>query len=182
MLASRLLLRRDHSIRLSRDPATRWRGDDLGVSEVIGYTLTFGIISAVLGLSILAFGEAQETTTEAVVEARAESVAQRVAGVLVDAALFAERHGSDSAFRVEVVLPELLEGRSYTVHLDAVGDVVRVEVPSLGVNVSAALFSASAPSSVDACDVKLTGGPLVVRYDSNPSGGPPATCLFLEEA
>ena len=89
------------------------------VSEVVGQILIFGILSTVLILSLLGFNVAREGATEQVVEVRGESVAQRIAGVVVDAALFAETNEA-AALRLALPmdLPDDLEGQSYLIDLN----------------------------------------------------------------
>ena len=163
-------------------PRRALRGDGAGVSEVIGYLLVFGILSLVLVMSMSAFGVAQEGAKERVVQLRAESAAARVAGVVVQGAILAEKQGSGSAVAYVVDLPEQLEGLDYTVALEnktnSRPDQVRIEVPALTLSLTSPVFAAGASSSVDLCSITVAGGPLYVRYGA-PAGGShpvPAAC------
>ena len=158
-------------------PRRTLSGDRAGVSEVIGFLLTFGILSVMLVMSMYAFGVAAEGSEEQAVTLRAESAATRVAGVVVEAALLAEQYGSAQptlAYTVE--LPEDLEGYGYTVSVVAASgsdpDLVRVLVPSLGIDVTAPVFSAAAPSSVAICTSTVPGDHLVVLYDDPAADDP----------
>jgi hypothetical protein len=145
------------------------RGDE-GVSEVIGYLLVFGILSLVLVLSMSAFGLAHEGAKARVVELRAESAAARVAGVVVQSAILAERQGGTSAVAFLVDLPQQLEGLDYTVALDdqtaSRPDQVRIGVPALSLSVTSPVFAAGASGSVNLCPVEVGGGPVLVRYSA----------------
>lgn len=186
-------------------PRRALRGDGQGVSEVIGYLLVFGILSIVLVLSMAAFATGQEAAQARAVQLRAESAAARVAGVVVQAAILAEQQGTSAALAYGVDLPEQFEGRDYTVRLEGrvppncttnciTPDLVRVKVPSLSINVTAPVFSVSAPANIAICTTteEVPGGPLYVRiYGANaqPSATGPfkthppcvANELFLEE-
>lgn len=157
------------------------------VSEVVGQILIFGILSTVLILSLLGFNVAREGATEQVVEVRGESVAQRIAGVVVDAALFAETNEA-AALRLALPmdLPDDLEGQSYLIDLN--GDDVTISVQ--GQSLQSALFSSGKPADVTVCDQDpRQGGPLqvVVTTDlaSIPSEcvpGGATRVIFLEDA
>lgn len=159
--------------------------DESAVSEVVGFIITFGIISGILVLSMVAFVGIQETVGESIVEQRARSASQRVAAVAVDASLFAETYGTETNFTHRLALPDAFEGRSYSVATEpeggAIEDRVRVQVPSLGIDVHAVLFSAGAPADFSVCASSVDGGPLLVRFDEDPAN-PGSYCLFLETA
>lgn len=154
-------------------PRRDLRGDSEGVSEVIGYILVFGILSMILLLSMLAFNVAQEAARDRAVELRAESAAARVAGVAVKAAVLAEQESaSDPTLHYVVDLPDNLEGMSYRVRIDPGvpnqnppdPDLIRIEVPALDLEVTAPLFSASAPANIHICDSTVAGGSIQVRF------------------
>jgi hypothetical protein len=165
------------------------------VAEVIGYLLVFGILSLVLVMSMTAFGVAQEGAKERVVQLRAESAAARVAGVVVQASILAEKQGTGSAVAYFVDLPGQLEGLDYTISLEnktaTRPDQVRIDVPGPRLSLTSPVFAAGASTSVDLCPVTAAGGPLYVRYGA-PAGGAhpvPAACsggtqskIFLEVA
>jgi len=149
--------------------------DDRAVSEVIGHILIFGILSTVLILSLLGFTAAKQGAVDRVVEVRGESVAGRVAGSVVEAALFAEQSAaSDLTLRTRLDLPDALEGRSYQVDLDADS----VFVTAGGSTLESALFSSGDPADVVVCDqAPLNGGPMDVVVTTVPTGGiAPAVC------
>ena len=131
--------------------------------------LNFGILSGILILALLAFNVAKEKTEFNVVTLEAESVAQRVAGVVVGAALLYEQYDIQ-AYAREVQLPEQFEGRDYTITLAA--NTVTVAVPSMGVTVTEPLFSVG--QIVELCSQTIGGGPLTVRLTDTP--GAPDIC------
>lgn len=146
--------------------------DDLGVSEVIGFLLIFAILSMVLVSSLYAFGKAQEATTERVVGLHADSIAQRIASVVVEASLFAETTQTDAKYEAIVDMPQQLEGRDFKVALDSAGSgSVLVTVPALDISVTAPLFEAGGSAGL-ICDVEIDGGPMRVLYASS--------CISLE--
>jgi hypothetical protein len=156
------------------------RGDSAGVSEVIGYLLVFGILSMVLVLSMSAFSIGQEAAQSRAVQLRAESAAARVAGVVVQTAILAEQQGTSAAIAYLVDLPQDLEGAAYTVSLEAAAgtapDLVRVQVPAFEIDVTAPVFSVSAPAILFICTTEVPGGPLYVRIygaDAVPTAGSP---------
>src|SRR5688572_11993673 len=123
--------------------------DAQAVSEVIGFILIFGIISAIMVLGMLAFQSAADDAKERVTELHGQGAADRVAALVVEAALFAESHGSDARFAYLVDLPEELEGDPYTVLLDAAAQTVQVDT---GVDVlEAQLFQAGGSPTVKIC-------------------------------
>lgn len=161
--------------RSPREP-TCLRRDDGAVSEVVGFLLVFAILSMILILSMVAFNEIQDRAEAAVVAVEAESVAQRVASAVVNAALFAERHGStDATYLQPLELPEDLEGHAYVVYLDPVAGStpaqVRVVISALDLEASAPLFSADASTDVALCATTATGGRVQVQL-----GAVPAPC------
>lgn len=173
-------------------PRRALRGDGAGVAEVIGYLLVFGILSLVLVMSMSAFGVAQEGAKERVVQLRAESAAARVAGVVVQASIVAEKQGTGSAVAYFIDLPGQLEGLDYTVTLEdktvSRPDQVRIAVPGPSISLTSPVFAAGASSTVDLCPITVPGGPLYVRYGAPASGvhPVPAACsggtskIFLE--
>ena len=168
----------------SPSPSRSVAGDERAVSEVLGFLLIFLILSIVLVLSMLAFNELHDRAESSVVELRAQSVAQRVAASAVDAALFAETHApATSTYLHPIELPDQLEGHSYRVHLDASpSEQVRVEVASLGVSVTAPLFSAGASTAFGVCATSAGGGTLEVHFGPRPAGSssPDLHCVFLK--
>lgn len=101
----------------SSDPDARrqaWSSDE-GVSEVIGFLLTFAIISFILLVSMVAFGSAQARAENRLIEIQGASAAQRVAAAAVDLALFATNHPHNTSIAID--LPTELQGISYSVFL-----------------------------------------------------------------
>lgn len=169
-------------------------GDSQGVSEVIGYILVFGILSMLLVLSMASFNIAQGSARERAVELRAESAAARVAGVLVQTAILAERESaSATALAYRIDLPTDLEGMAYEIHLEPRSppsctsachpDRIRISVPAIELtSVTAPLFSASAPANVHLCATTVAGGAIQIRYDVPPACALPAGTkgIFLQ--
>lgn len=162
---------------------SRWTcegtADERAVSEVVGYLLVFAILSMILILSMVAFKEIHDRAEVTVVTVEAESVAQRVASAVVNAALFAEQHAStEITFMQPLDLPTQLEGHSYVVHLDAAAGAtpaqVRIVIAALALETTAPLFAADASVDVNICTDQSPGGPVTVQYDSADP------CILLE--
>src|ERR1051325_3214679 len=64
------------------------RADERGVSEIIGYILTFAILSTVLLIAMLTIAAANRQAEQRVLEVEAASVAHRVAAAVVEADLY----------------------------------------------------------------------------------------------
>lgn len=99
----------------------RAASDETAVSEVIGFLTTFAIVSFLLIVAMLAFSDAQGRATQRVADVQAESVAQRVATVAIDLALY-DANGGAADVAIAVELPLDLAGRGYQVRL--CGDAV----------------------------------------------------------
>lgn len=157
----------------------RLRRDEQGVSEAVGYSLTFGILAAVLVISLYTFQQNQEETVERVSELHGESVAQRVASAVVRASILVEERQMTS-YRHLIALDEQVEGRNYDVSLEEDGIVV--DIGSRGVTISEPLFGAH--HSVELCQTTVPGGPIYISYGPPPAGSgcTEPTMLYLEEA
>jgi type II secretory pathway pseudopilin PulG len=155
--------------------------DRQAVSEVLGFMLIFGIISMILVISMLAFTNAQADAKDRVVGLQAKAAADRVASLVIEASLFAERQGPDSEFSYLADLPERLEGESYSVRLTSAGEVV-VDVDT-GEEVTAQLLQAGGGSAAAVCaGPAVAGGPLFVRFGDHDQNAVTTHCIFLEES
>lgn len=156
-------------------PARSLRRDD-AVSEVIGQIIMFGILAMILVLSLVGFNTAKDGAQARVADANAESISQRIASAVVDAALFAETAGDeDILLQMDVHLPDEVEGDPYTIELDE--DEVRVTVQRVGREAGAPLFASGTPSAVAVCvqtgtDDAVSGGSVRVQVSAHP----PAPC------
>lgn len=143
---------------------------DAAVSEVVGYLLVFGILSAILILSMVAFNLIQDRAEENVAAIEGESIAQRVASAVVNAALFVEDNYDPAApataptYLQPIDLPLAVQGRDYSIALDGVENQVEVTIDGLA-PVTAPLFSAGAPTNVDFCASTASAGRIIVSFD-----------------
>lgn len=150
--------------------------DDRAVSEIVGQILMFGILSMVLIMTLFSFNVAKEAAEDRVLDTTAASVAQRVASLVVDTALFAENFEEDQVdIQSRLELPAMLESRQYEIDLDA----SHVRVTSGDTTQRAPLFSAGSPTIVHVCDQDpIEGGAVrvyaVADFDYDPDD-PPAS-------
>lgn len=135
---------------------------DDGVSEVVGFLLTFGIIAGILVVAMLGFNDAQADAERRVAEQQATSIAQRVAGVVVDVALFAERNLNTSNVSILLELPTSLQRNGYTVRL--LGSNVTVESALVQPPARQSIFAAA--NQFGQLDSAASGGNLYVNYCS----------------
>ncbi len=150
----------------SRRTSETLRHDDQGVSEVVGQILMFGILSMVLILSMLSFNIAKESTEERVIATSAESIAQRVASLVIETALFGEKFGEqDVSLESRLNLPQRIEGREYSIELDG----SQIIVVAAGATVNQPLFAAGSEGLVHVCkQAPLDGGPIIIRITAEP--------------
>lgn len=152
-----------------------FRRDEAAVSEVIGYVLTFAIISGVLVLSMLTFNVARERTADRVLEVEAASVAHRVAAAVVEAGLFVERQTAAGAtptdLHLVLDLPESFQGTGYTIALCQLLNCppAPCTTPTVVV-VTVGAFTVIEPLlGVEADCVTRAGGPLAVSLSGSSS-------------
>lgn len=153
------------------------RDDGRAVSEVVGAILMFGIVSVLFTMSLLGFVGAKDAAQERVVELQAKSVAQRVAGVIISAAIFHEDHpgaGPDMEFHRHIQVEGQIENRDYRVDLD--NDTVTVTVNQFDISSSAPLLGANETAGLTVCDQGplLNSGALLVKVSSTM----PADCYW----
>lgn len=157
--------------------------DDQAVSEIIGFLLTFGIISSILVLAMIGFGSAQQRSYEKVAEAQADSIAQRVSSVLVDAAIFLESANScaaQSQMRLSLLLelPTSVASRGFDIDLNATAGTVVVGT-GIAPDQESSLFGAAQATTCSLADRRPTlcpnpgpsssasGGNLFVIFDGS---------------
>lgn len=166
---------------MSPSPSNSFKASDDGVSEVVGQSLTFGILAMVLLLALVAFGRAQEAVHEGAAGSQADVAAARVGQAAVETGLLAEAlAGSERAAALFVDLPGNIEGHSYVVRLVPSGlgaAHVRVTIPDLEREGLASLLSLEA-TGIGVCGPVVSGGPVWVRIGAPASGTPtlPAGC------
>lgn len=149
------------------------RPHEEAVSEVIGFLITFSIIAIILIGAMLAFGQAQDRAEGRVSAIQMDSIAQRVAGVVVEAALFVEEQGvASTTLNLLIELPNDLQGNGYQVELGA----GVVTVSSSRGEATQSLFGVGAANPSLCPGSSASGGNLYVVY--SPSLG----CLGLSNS
>lgn len=185
------------------NPPRPFRRDDVGVSEVIGFLLTFGIISMILLVAMLGFNNAQKNAEQRLIEIQGSGAAQRVAAAAVDVALFAQDNPYEIAIALD--LPSELEGISYNVFLCQDGTLCEcppTEAPPCAsrsgwcavndcpyVKVSSSRGTAQYQSTFllagkDFCDPPYnvaSGGVVLVTYHPSTSSTGPTDCIGLQD-
>jgi hypothetical protein len=142
-----------------RRPA--WQ-DDRAVSEVVGYILTFGILSMILIISMMSFNIARESAVDRAVLTTSQSIAERVKAQVFSAAQFAEEFADQQVqLQTNLALPQAIEGRSYTMAITG-GDSV-VTVPRHGYVSTSPLLNVGQGPVVFICEATgLPGGSISV--------------------
>ena len=149
--------------------------DENAVSEVLGYILSFAILSAVLLVSMLAFNSARAQAEDRVRGIEASSVAHRIAAAIVEVQAFVDGRASGTTtneIRLILDLPESFENHGYTIGVcdtdaknscvqtpcQANSKICKVVVTSGSVKEGEPLLGVTAKSST------LSGGPVAVCY------------------
>lgn len=102
--------------RRPRDKHPMFRDDEQGVSEAVGYIITFGISTIVLVTSLQAFLVIQEHTRTVAIDRTVNEVAAQVA-FAVDEALRAGATYPDASFSMTVTVPPDVSGEDYRIML-----------------------------------------------------------------
>ncbi len=108
----------------------RLGSDASGVSEVIGYILSFAILSTVLLVALLTFNSARAQAEERVTEVEVASIAHRVAEAVIQVGVYAEAHaGSSPEVTLRLELPAGIGSRGYSVDLCTMSGTSCSKVP-----------------------------------------------------
>lgn len=163
------------------------RIDDRAVSEVVGQLMIFLILSVSLVGALVGFSVAKDSATERAIEVQGQSIAQSIAGRIVDAAIFSEKHdpaeGVSYDYNYTIDVGSHIEGRAFTIDVDP--DSVTVTVPSLGIEAEGALFGVDEAVGVEVCDTQaMSAGDLILRLmtiTSSNLADVPAACSSTDE-
>lgn len=90
---------------------------DEGVSEVVGYILTFALSAIILLISVQSFTVARNNSDGVVTGVELKSIANRVASRVIEAGLVSQEF-ENSTFNVTIAIPKDLNGHEYTVEVD----------------------------------------------------------------
>lgn len=102
--------------RAFRDHSRRFGDDERGVSEAVGYIITFGISTIVLVTSLQAFMVIQGHTDSIAMDRTVEEVSAHVA-LAVEEALRAGSNYPDASFSMAVTVPREVNGITYRIDL-----------------------------------------------------------------
>ena len=92
----------------------RFAGNDEGVSEVIGFVLSFALSAMFLLIAMNSFWTAKDNTDSVVTAVELKTIANRVASKIVEAGL-ASQEFPNATLNVRVALPQELNGHPYYV-------------------------------------------------------------------
>lgn len=88
--------------------------DDRAVTEVIGYVLSFALSAVFLLISLNVFHAARDNTEEVVTGVELKTLADRVAGRIVELGLVSQEFPM-ARMNVTLDVPQMLNGRLYTI-------------------------------------------------------------------
>lgn len=138
--------------------------DSRGVSAVLGYVMTLGIVTLLIGGLFLAAGNYVENEHERAVRAEFSVVGNRLAADLaaVDRLALAAGPTGDASLRTD--LPARVAGKPYQIELSSTGtpDVYQIDLtvedPDVSVTIRVKLATTLVGSTVN-------GGDVIVVYD-----------------
>lgn len=96
----------------------RFRDDERGVSEAVGYVITFGISTIILVTSLSTFTTIRDHTSTIAVDSALRDIATQVV-FAVEEALRSGATYPDATFSMTIQIPEEIDGISYDVELHA---------------------------------------------------------------
>ncbi len=148
--------------------------DDQAVQEVVGFLLAFGITSLLVAGSLLSIEGAHQNARERAQASEADALAHRIAREMLTMADLGSNYPTGTASKL-LQLPNQLAGASYTIHLEAAPDQVRVSPTTIDEEGVGRLLGVSA--SVPICPGQVLGGDLTVAYGVGP--GPTTPCIYI---
>ncbi len=97
--------------------------DDRGVTEVIGYILTFALSAIILLISVQSFTVARENSDAVTTAVELKAIASRVATHVVEAGLISQEF-PNSTYDVTINVPQDLNGHGYTIEATSTAIIV----------------------------------------------------------
>ena len=139
---------------------------DRAVSTVLGYVLTLGIVTLLIGGLFFAAGDFVEDQHERVVRSEFEVMGNRLAADLAAVDRLALATGPGGEARLRTDLPEFAAGRSYELSLEPSGtaNVTRITVTMIDPEVEVEVLVRTATPVASGT---VSGGDVVVVYDGS---------------
>lgn len=135
---------------------------DRGLSAVLGYVLTLGIVTLLIGGLFLAAGDFVEDEHERVVRSEFEVVGNRVAADLAAVDRLALAAGSTGEARLVTDLPSLAAGSTYRISVEAVAGTsndyhvnLTADDPAVTISVRVRVQTPLVESTVGGGDVRV---------------------------
>ena len=139
-----------------------FREDDGAINEIIGYILSFALSSVFLLIALTSFWTAQQNTDSVVTAVEMKTLANKVAGRVVEAGLLSQEFGN-ATLNVTITIPQDANGHAYNV--TATSSQVTVSTIDGAYSASATTFKLDAvPGLVVSGSVYSSGERLVVSY------------------
>lgn len=143
--------------------------DDSGVSEVIGFVLSFALSAMFLMISLNTFFLAKNNSDDVVTAAELKTIADRVAARIVEAGLIGGEF-PNATLNVTINIPQSLNGHPYYVEARPYG--VFANTTDLPLSATATTFKLDAVVGFTVDGTVYSGGErLVIEYSDRPDIG-----------
>lgn len=153
------------------------RRDDGGVSEVIGFVLSFALSAIFLLIAMNSFWVAKDNTDGVVTAVELKTIANRVAARVVEAGLSAQEF-PNATLDLTVALPQELNGHLY--YVDATASAIYVRSTDGSLSASATTFKLDAVTGLTVSGrVHSSDERLIVTYSLQ--NGAPTIRIHGEE-
>lgn len=142
-----------------------------GVSTVVGYVISLGIMSVLITGLVLATGTYVETQREQTASAELEVIGQRLSGDLSAAARLGAAGSTTNTVTIRRNFPETVAGLRYTVELSGGPNpelTLTTDSPDIEVVVEVALTDDDTSGTHDDIEAQrstVSGGEITVSYD-----------------
>ncbi len=100
-----------------RKAQRRFASDERGVSEAIGYVITFGISTIILVTSLHTFNSIQDYTRDLAIDRGLRELGAQVAFAVEEAVRAGDTY-PDTAFSMRIAIPRDIHGEGYRVYLN----------------------------------------------------------------
>lgn len=148
--------------------ARRFRSDDRGVNEIVGYILTFALSAIILLISVQSFTVARQNSDSVITAVELKAIANRVATRVVEAAQLSQEF-PNATYSVTINVPQDLNGHPYYVQLD--GNRVYAVTSNGDAAAEATLFNLPATGLSVTGTVQSSAERIIITYAA-PGGAP----------